>query len=149
MPRCTREQAYSALFDLVKTIPPPAGYPWAQIVRGLKQWDQVPTGSQPAMFFEQTYEVAIGREVQGITKWRWHSALLVYFRIDTLGNVADWQYRNALVDNIETTIRGRRGERQTLGGLIEDCYIEGTMGPLELEDNQALIITPLIMLTGI
>lgn len=151
MAKPSRETAYAALWTLLLTVPAPAGSVWGERKRGVKQWDQVPPGSQPAMFLQQGPQRASRRREQGLTTWEWYAEAMVYFRYDTIGTDADWLFTNTLIDSLDTVIQGSRGERQTLGGVIYDCYIDGECGLYDAIDdpNQGVVLIPIVMLSGI
>ena len=120
--------------------------------RGLREWDQVPPGSQPAMFLHQGPQRATRRRQEGVTTWEWYAMLAVYFRLDTLRNGSDFEIINELLDSIEAVFIGRiPGEQQTLGGTIYDCYIDGEIGVYEgdSDPNQGVVLCPLVLLTGV
>lgn len=152
MARTSRNNAFKALFDLLLTVPPPTGMQWGERTRGLKHWDQVPQGSQPAMFLQQIPETASRRREMQIVTWEWRALVFIYFRTDTLKNDDDWRITNDFLDAFDRTIQGIPvGERQTLGGKIYDCYVEGEIGLYEAIDdpNQGVIVIPVVMLTGL
>lgn len=152
MAKPTREDAIAALWTLLQGLVLPNGLAWGERSRGIKQFDQVAAGSQPALFMQQGPQRASRRREQGITTWEWTAVALVYFRCDTLRNDDDWKFANTLLDSIEALLQGKPpGSRQTLGGVVYDCYIDGEVGLYESIDdaNQAVITVPITILTGI
>lgn len=151
MSKPKRAVGYGALWSLLQTIPPPAGTKWGTREPRAKAWNKVPPGSQPALFMQQVIEVASGRKEQGVQTWEWSSLILIYFRENTIPDKDSWTVANEMMDSVDMIIQGIPGEYQTLGGVVADCYIEGTVGLYEGQGdpNQAIIAIPVVILTGI
>ena len=151
MSKPTRKDAYNALWELLLTVPPPKGMTWGMQEQRAKVWSKVSPGSQPAMFMQQVVEIAEGRRKSGLITWEWHVLVLIYFRANTIPDQDSWDVLNDFLDSFDTTIQGFAGENQTLGNIIYDCYVEGTVGLYEGQGdpNQAIIAIPIVMLTGL
>jgi hypothetical protein len=152
MARAKRNDVYTALWNLLLTVPAPTGMTWATRENRLKHWDQVPPGSQPAMFMQQVIERSAGRRQRQVPTWEWHALAIVYFRSNTILDQDDWRITNEFLDNFDRIIQGIPvGECQTLGGIVYDCYVEGDVGLYEGQGdpNQAVIVIPLTVLTGL
>lgn len=152
MPKPKRNTAYQALWELLLSVPPPTGMTWGTREPRVKEWDQVPPGSQPAMFMQQVIEVSSRRREQQMITWEWYAQVFIYFRSGTVTDQDDWRVLNEFLDAFDAVIQGRvAGEHQTLGGIVYDCYIEGTVGLYEGQGdpNQAVIVIPITMLTGL
>jgi hypothetical protein len=152
MAKPTREQAYEALWTLVQTVHPPGGYnQWRTKSRRLALWDNVPPASQPALFLHKGIETVNQPQAYGAIQYSWQSQIWIYFRSDTLpqGILPDSEINNFL-DAFDLVLQGLPpGERQTLGGVIYQCFIDGVIAFDDgLVDNQAVIIIPITMLTG-
>jgi hypothetical protein len=147
--RTTREQAYDALFDLVKTVTLPAGSTWGVQMRGIKSADEVPPANQPALFVSQGPERASRRRESGVQTWDWWAAIVIYFRTDPMPVVEDWQFANAVLESLENILYDRDG-RQTLGGVVVDCFIEGEIGLFPEPENmqQQTLVVPVVMIVG-
>jgi hypothetical protein len=145
----TREQAYQALYDLVKTVALPGGDAWGLQQRGIKSADECGTANQPAMFVCQATERASKRMDTGAQNWEFWAAIVVYFRTNPYPVDEDWQYANAILDSLEEILYDRDG-RQTLGGLVTDCFIMGdiVLFPESEQTEQQTLLIPVVMILG-
>ena len=117
-PSFSREPIYSALFSLLQRIP---GVQTTS--RKLKHWADVE--DFPAIFQNQKSELAAksGRGVQ--TVWTLSCDIYVYVRVsaDRLTSTE----LNEVLDHIQGALAAPEpiSNKQTLGGLVEDCWING------------------------
>ena len=147
--RTTREQAYEALFNLVKTTPLPNNAKWSSSMRGIKGAEEVGPANQPALFVCQGAQRASKRRDTGAITWEWWAWLVVYFRTNVEPVDEDWAFANAVLEALEDTLFDFDGV-QTLGGLVADTFIEGEIG-LFAEPNiaqQQTLMIPVCMLIG-
>ncbi|WP_374335584.1 hypothetical protein [Leeia sp.] len=135
-----REAIYSALFARLTTVP-------GLVVcsRRLRHWTDVRAAEQPALFMAQGSEQAVpGDPVRGLpTQWTLQVDVYLYARTD--GGLAPGTVMNPLLDALEAALKPDNAMQrcQTLGGLVEHCWIEGE---LETDEgtlgDQAVCIVP-------
>ena len=147
--RTTREEAYQALFDLVKQLQLPSNAQWGIQSRGIKAADEINPADQPAMFLSQGPERSSKRRDTGATSWEWWAALVVYFRTDVNPVKEDWEYANAILESLDTLLWHPDGV-QMLGGTVADCFIEGEISlfPEPEQTQQQTLVVPIVMLLG-
>jgi hypothetical protein len=137
-----REPIYKALFAKLSAID---GIVTAS--RILLHWDDVSPNQQPAMFLAQDTQQA--EQITGFpTKYLLGAKVWIYAHRDTSEEVPSAQINNIL-DALDAALMPDPSPtfKQTLGGLVEHCWIsgaietdEGTLG------NQAVAIVPIQML---
>jgi len=147
--RVTREQAYQALFNFIKPLALPAGYTWGLRMRGIKSADEVAAADQPALFVAQGPERASARRMEGAQKWEWWALVVVYFRTQPMPVAEDWQFANAVLEALEDLLWNPDGI-QTLGGVVNDCFIEGEIGLFPEPDamQQQTLAIPVCIIVG-
>jgi hypothetical protein len=149
--RFSRETAYKALYDLLLTTQPPTGMLWKITGRQVKHWDDVSTADQPALFMHQGPQFASQQLAMGATQWKLTAGILVYFRceacpVETPAVIAI----NSFIDNFEKILQPFPGARQTLGGIVQHAWIDGTVYFDDgIDDNQCFILIPVTMLSGV
>lgn len=153
--RQPRETLYNALFNLLKGVTwtfnsQPQAFEFTS--RRLQPWGEV--GAQPALFVRQLRE-ATKQDVLGLPKWRLRAQVWVYMQAPpNADQPGSWpsQVINPLLDALELKLVGPiPGEKQTLGGLVEHCWIDGDIfvdDPVS-PDTQIVIVAPVSMLTGL
>lgn len=150
-----RENIAVALFNLIKGITwagsPATGSGFAQASRVGKMWSDIPDAAQPAMFLFQVGEGAAQPAI-GLYKWSLRFWCLIYLKADPSqadsGVTVETQI-NALLDAFESALQPIKGEKQTLGGLVNNTWIEGEVViDTGILDQQCAIIIPLIVQTG-
>lgn len=152
-----REQIFSALYDLLRTVKPPqevcspgSDPQWILTSRDLQQWDDVPAANQPALFVVQGTQQGI-EPVPGLSQWRLRATAIVYYK--TLGisdpDVPKDSLANKFIDAFDFTINPHAGQRQTLGNLVYHCSINGDVAfDSGLTDGQAVVLIPIVILVG-
>lgn len=142
-----RSQIFGALFDLIQTIPCPVGSRWKTASQKLVQWDKVPPVNQPAIYLYRGPQKAESNKVFGVTKWQLRATLWIYFRTDGLqtSNTYPDQITDPLLDAIEEVFQpSPQVQRNTLGGLVYHCWIDGVIVfDSGISDGQAVCIVPL------
>lgn len=118
----TREPIYQAMFALLSTLGP-----FKTKQRFWTPWSELGPEQQPALMMVQKHEDAI-RNGRGIPiKWSLKVDVVLYANT---GGVKDSNIPasvlNPLVDAIEAAL-GDEFFPQTLGGLCETCWINGTV----------------------
>lgn len=150
MSKPSRDVLYTALFDHVKQTVCPSPETWGVRIRGFKDISQVTSADQPAMFLVKGFERAQRRREQGVTNWDWIFGLWIYFRVDPTVVDADWKFTNDLLDALDANLAAFPADTQSLGGIVNDCFIEGEISPFgdpEMTQQQTLIV-PIIVVTG-
>lgn len=147
----TRNQVFTALFNLLqKYLPSPTGEQWRTFSQNLVIWDQVPAANQPALFLHRGIEIAEQKHAYGVTKWTYRVDLWIYFQ--TGGFKTANTYPDMLTDNFLDAVErlfqtDPLAGPQTLGGLVVNCWIDGTIATDPgLEDDQGVIVVPLSIL---
>lgn len=147
----SREDVFANLFALLRAATLPEGYRWATTSRRLKEWTQVPPADQPALFLQETFQ-EVAENNLALPEERWHAHVWVYFRADGSPdpNCPPDTLVNIFIDSVLKAIRNpRAGERQTLGGLVYHCKVDGTIAfDSGVLDNQGVIVIPLTILIG-
>lgn len=137
-----REAIYSALFKLLQKMDNVTTFD-----RILAHWDDVSPNMQPALYMTVVSQQA--EQVTGFpTRYYLDAKLWIYTHRDTAGVVPSVQM-NMLLDELDAVLAPAPSPlfKQTLGGLVEHCWIngeiqtdEGTLG------NQAVAIVPIRLL---
>ena len=137
-----REPIYVAQFSLLAAVP---GLVTSS--RKLLHWSKVPAIAQPALFMAQGSEVA--KRVTG-QPTVWTLDVKAYLYVNTSGDVAPTTTLNSILDAIETTMNpALAGSHQTLGNLVHDARIEGTIETDEgTLGDQAVAIIPIRIITA-
>jgi hypothetical protein len=145
------ETVYAALFAQLQTATFPGGLKIQQARRVLIPPDEVPAGSQPAMFLVPG-PLHTEEKNFALAKWTFTAVLLIYLRTDsamppsvlpqTSGFNLLWGFVNALYADVDPPYG-----KQTLGGLVYHCWIEGEV-IVSTASEQAVISIPIYMLAG-
>lgn len=138
-----REAIYSALGNLLLENLPQLN----TFSRILLHWDDVSPNQQPAMFLTMVSQSA--EQITGFpTKYMLDAKLWIYTHRDTAGVIPSVAL-NQILDALDAALKPAASplNKQTLGGLVEHCWIngdiatdEGTLG------NQAVATVPIRML---
>lgn len=140
-----REAIYAALFSRLQNIP---GFNTTS--RRLRHWNDVASSERPALFQAQGHETAKpGDPARGLpTKWTLAVDLYVY--VSTTDQAAPGSAINPLLDAIEAALAPEgMATAQTLGGLVEHCWIEGRIDTDEgTLGSQAVAIVPIRLLAS-
>ena len=137
-----REAIYSAIWALA---------PVNQFVtysRRLKPYDALKPAQYPALFQAQSDEQVkrmanMPPAIDGQVNW-W-----LYAYTDPAGTKSPAEIINPLVDACENALAATEGYAQTLGGLVSQCWIEGTIKTDEgLLDNYSVAVIPIRFTTG-
>lgn len=137
-----REPIYKALFDRINEI---NGI--STCSRILQHWDDVSPNMQPALFLAQDSQ-GVGQVTGFPSKYVLGAKLWIYTHRDTNGEVPATQINNIL-DAVDAALAPdpQTLNKQTLGGLVEHCWIDGSIDTDEgLLGNQAVAIVPIRML---
>lgn len=152
-PKPTREEQFTALFNLLVSAKPPAalGGEWVETDRVLKMWDDCPAANQPALYLHQGPQHAT-QPTLALNKWELTATVWIYWRLDKAADgVKPATIVNGLIDAIDSAISGPRpGDLQTLGGLVYHASINGTVVFDDgLIDNQGVMLIPISLMVGV
>lgn len=143
-----REAISVALFTLLQNA-----FAWNRSSRHPKIWGDISPADQPAMFLFKIGETATQRRNIALPVWLIEYWCLVYLRVDP--NPSDTNIPettiNAILKAIDTNLPPvPKGEKQTLGGLVNNAWWEGKaiIDPGIL-DQQCAIVIPIHVETGL
>jgi hypothetical protein len=146
--RVSREavgQALEAQLARVKNV-----YPFKTVSRRARIWTNVTPAEQPAVFLVKARET-LDQTTWEAPRYRLSYLVLCYLRADAAPNLIPEVEINKVLDAVDATLLGTPpGEKQTLGGVVENCWIEGdVMIDTGILDQQIVIVIPVSILTGI
>lgn len=143
-----REAIFVALFDLLKAVP---GITVAE--RRLRHWSDVQSAEQPYLCLAQGGQTAQqGDPAKGVpTKWTLEADIYLYAL--TTGGQTPSTVLNPIVDAVESALQPQYPDiekYQTLGGLVQHCWIEGNIDTDEgtLGDQAVAVIPIKILVTS-
>lgn len=140
----SREEIFNALFNKVA-----AATTFKTSSRRLKHWNDVPAVEMPAIFQLETPQV-YERQGRGLPAKKYFNAeLFIYVYCPNSSDIPSTQINNAL-DAIETVLAPDPATGlQSLGGLVMDCWIKGTIEIYEgLLGDKAVVILPIEILVN-
>ncbi len=140
-----REQIMQALFALVS-----GSAPFIKASRRLKLWTDVPESEKPAIFqYERDDVYSNGKQYLPIVEM--NVELYVYTAPGMDSGVTPISILNPLLDAIDASLKPSpaAGGRQTLGGLVSHCYIDGKVmkDPGDIDGDGIAIIPIKILAT--
>lgn len=143
----TRQQIFTALFNLLKTLPPPPQFSqWNTFTQKIQQWDDYTAAQQPVMTLfrgAQNFKLT----AVGTTRFQWKVLLLIYFRTDGFqtSNTYPDQVTDVVLDNIEQLFTPQGNNKYfTLGGLVQNCWIDGNIySDPAIVIDQAVVLCPI------
>jgi hypothetical protein len=144
------EPIYAALFALGYAAASTAT-PITSASRRWIAWDQMTAEQSPA-FFQREPSFAISGGVRGLPKFEFKAEWYLYLTTDpgdltTVTSTPLNNYATALVNAIMPSIQGTK---QTLGGLVENAYIDGRVIVDEgLVSSPAVLFIPITILAGL
>ncbi len=157
----TREQISVALFNLLATnatLKPLCN----TITRTPKLWTAVNEADRPYLLLfkggpETEGYIQPQQQHIGLTKYRINYNLWLYVTADPSGEVNGETIVNNIADAIDSALQSKVGptgtsfgERQTLGGLVNNAWLEGgTEWGREFEDTNLTIFWRIAVETGI
>lgn len=141
------ELIYQALFSRLSSIDDVV-----TISRRLKHFNHVPAEQRPAIFVTQGNQVEA--PIKGLdAKIELEAEIYIYIHEDDVTIPPSVQL-NRMIDRVRQAIAPEFpeiSEYQTLGGLVEHCWIEGTIEVFEavenMLDDQGIAIVPIRILT--
>lgn len=138
-----RESIYQALFAKLSAV---SGLKTKS--RKLRHWSDVSANEQPALFQAQKTE-SIARTPGLNARHTLYADVYVY--VKTTGTTSPSTQMNSLLDAIEAALEPDNPikNRNTLGGLVEHCAIEGSIETDEgTLGDQAVAIIPIVIFTA-
>jgi hypothetical protein len=137
-----REVIYTALFNLLQGIDGIETFS-----RILAHWDDVSASQQPALYMTVVSQRA--EQVTGLpTKYVLDAKIWLYTHRDSAGEIPSVAI-NRILDALDAALKPLPGPsfKQTLGGLVEHCWIDGEIGTDEgTLGAQSVAIVPVRML---
>ncbi len=135
-----REPIYQAIYDAMAATRP------TTVSRKLKHWNDVPASQQPAVLMHEQYEEAI--QGKGLpVQWKGYVEIYLYTNTGGDADAIPAIEMNIWLDKIEAVFRPLAGRVNTLGGVVQHCWIEGQIQRFEaILDNQSVAIVPLYFL---
>jgi hypothetical protein len=156
VPRETIAAAFAGLFDALG-----GGLPFTTISRVIQVPANVSAEMEPALFIVEEDEPVDEKQAYGLAAYEFPFRLLIFGTLPDLGSgVAPGTVLNPLVDAVDNRINRtllsgstyltvQPGERQTLGGLVENCYINGRIMKAEGYLGQHVVAAiPVTIRTG-
>lgn len=138
-----REPIYAALFALVQSAAP-----FVTASRRLRHWSDVGAAEQPALFMIQKSEAAEERRPLPV-KWRTSIDLYLYAQGPDEATPPS-TVMNPLLDALEAALAPDAASNvQTLGGLVQHCWIAGRITTDEgVLGGQSVAIVPVEILVS-
>lgn len=139
----SRESIYAALFALVS-----GSAPFKTKGRRLKMWGDVNPSEKPAIFVAQRGEKYVQGSDATPQKVTLKADIFIYTNAGKDPNVIPATTLNNLVDAVDAALAGSIiTGRQTLGGLVSHCWIEGDIliDPGDI-DGDGLAVIPVRIL---
>ena len=149
----SRESIYAALFalftPLLGTEDTPG--PFVTISRKWVPFSECDRTQQPALYQMQDDQTSDQKQAMGLPRWTLRAQLYLYSSPDQASDVIPSTQLNNLLDAVEGALMPQfAGEKQTLGGLVQNCWIDGKITIIEgVLGQQAVAVIPISMLTGI
>jgi hypothetical protein len=142
----SREAAFSALFAAVS-----GAYPWGVASRRLKLWSEVPAALRPALFQLEAGAETYQWPTPATPRRTLEAKLFLYFdaRDPTIPGASAI---NAALDALDAALAPSGADlalgRQTLGGAVHDCKINGApvRDPGDLDGDGLAVVSVKVVL---
>lgn len=147
----TREAIDVALLARLNTISVAAPYALATPgTRHVYNVQQTPPANQPTFYQCKIAENPDQQQAIGLTKFVSHYRIIFFLKIDPTNETAPATAANAILDAMDVAIKTvPPNERQTLGGLVINAWIEGNVWILGgITDQQMEIEIPIKAVVG-
>ncbi|HVI09584.1 MAG TPA: hypothetical protein VND65_14945 [Candidatus Binatia bacterium] len=145
-PQFQPETIEAALFALLQT----STYPFQTYDRRGQLPENVPAANQPYLGLVHIGDAQVENQAQGLEKWLLHFRALVYIRADAVSSGVPATEMNKALQAIVQVMRTPTAERQTLGGLVDNAWIEGTvLRDTGILDQQCALLIPIVVDTGL
>lgn len=149
----TREQAMTALYNLLLPLSQGGNPSFKTISRRLQHWTQVDAGQQPALFLYEKPETHKRQTPAALAMRMLEADIFIYINVGLDANTIPVTILNPLLDLIDPNSGGvlkpddRVQNRQTLGGVVYDCWIEGQLIKVPGDmDGQGIAVIPVKIL---
>jgi len=138
----SRDAVFAALFSLLQALPGAV-----TVSRRLRMWSDVDQTEQPAVFLASGAQVPTQSPAGHPAVWRLSASVYLYAKTSD-PNIAPSTILNDLLDALEGVLApGFPGQKQTLGGLCQHCWISGQVETDEgILGDQAMAIVPIEIL---
>ena len=147
----TREQAMNALYALLLPLSQGGNPSFVTISRRLAHWTQCPT--QPALYLYEKPETHKRQNPASLTARMLEADIFIYINVGEDASAVPVTQLNALLDLIDPSSGGvlkpdvLDQNRQTLGGVVYDCWIEGQIIKVPGDmDGQGIAVIPVKIL---
>lgn len=136
-----------ALFNLLLT----ANFTFQSSDRRGQIWSGVTPGQQPYLGLIEKGATGVQNSALGLEKWTLHYLCLVYLRADANPEAIPATQINAALQAIAEAINSvPLGEKQTLGGLVLNTFINGEVFiDTGILDQQCAILVPIDVECGL
>ena len=135
-----REPIYSALFAQLAAI---SGL--VTTSRRLLHWTDCGPNMQPALFMTQGAEDATSQQ-KGLP-YKWALSVKVWVYVNVQDGQAPAPVINPILDQITALLTPINGNKLTLGGLVDELIIDGTIETFEgTLGNQEVAVVPIKIL---
>jgi hypothetical protein len=141
------EKIAIALFNLLLT----ANFSFASSDRRGMVWSNVASAQQPYMALIERGGSGVQNQAIGLEKWTLHFLVLVYIRADADPQTIPATQINAALKAIAEVMNGSPlGERQTLGGIVINAWINGEVViDTGILDQQCALLIPISVECGL
>lgn len=144
-PRETVAAAFAALFEELPGF--------TTISRVLEVPANVDASQMPALFIVEDWEGVGQQNMWGLAKYQLDYRLVVYAGMpDKSTGTAPGSVLNPLLDAVDLALQAtvQPNEKQTLGGLVENCWINGKIFKVDGYLGQYIVaVFPISILTGV
>jgi hypothetical protein len=126
-------------------------YPFKAMDRRGKIWANVNASDQPYLALIERGGTGVQNEAIGLQKWTLHFLVLVYIQADANPSTIPATAINAAFKAIASIMNSSpMGERQTLGGIVNNAWINGeVMIDTGILDQQCALLIPVDVETGL
>ncbi len=147
-PQFDPEKIAVALFTLLSSI---TSFTFVTFDRHGQLPINVPPPNQPYLGLVELGMSQVENQAQGLEKWLLHFRVLVYIRADaTPSTIPATEINAALKAVVEIMRSSPMAERQTLGGIVDNAWIEGEiLMDTGILDQQCALLIPIIVDCGI
>ena len=111
--------------------------------------NSISSAQMPAVFMEQGNPTIVN-DFSGVgSKWTIPVDVIIYDQIGSDPNAIPAQRLNVLVDAVRTAMKPSTQPKQTLGGLVNNCVVNGAVEFMEAKQGQiSAAIIPFHILVG-
>lgn len=141
-----RETIYNALLGRAESISP---YPFKLVSRQPQPWTNLDAGNLPALFQWERGETE-KQTTYGLGRWTAKVAWMVLFQPSQNASDVVASRMNPVLDALEASLLADvPGQKQTLGGLVENAWIDGeVIKELGVLSTIAALVIPITVITG-